>query len=582
VIFVCVCVATASADSFGSYGSFSAALEEEAPAIEPFSGECRDKFMTGELELPYEGFGTCELTAGFGLCDFELAEVMAAGCALSCGACTAPAQPAASTCDYIVHIKTGGYADEMHWGITEASGGTTCSFDGGDCYSPSNKYESGQDYDEEVQLSPGNHIFVAYDVYGDGWNGGSYSVYRKDTGAVAVALTEFTEGFEEQQDFLSTPCGSASHLPSDSGGVHTDAPLSGKAPKDAFGPKSVEITVRTESWANEISWNIDGSKDMVGGKTALTAAYDNHKEYSKIYSLSPGLHTVNFYDEYGDGWNDGAHLKVTSNGQTILPETLFTNGVTMQASFDVGNTDPTDVTLPACLNDCAGEPNPADGPLNEARVCKFIGGLNLDLSDDDASCLSDCTAADDIQGLYDNCHELEVVFEDLPTEGPNALNAYSSFMLNGDTQEVTQFIDAIQGGAHYGSFNSFGGDNFNAQIQGGDSFGAGADTSTNAWDLDDAVTAAVEEPEQFDDDWFNSGGSFGLLMSAKEQQHSVATKAGVVKSSYMILVAGAACIAIALMIVSRRSASGISHLQTPMAGGVDAARPVPEGAADLI
>ena len=74
VIFVCVCVATASADSFGSYGSFSAALEEEAPAIEPFSGECRDKFMTGELELPYEGFGTCELTAGFGLCDFELAD----------------------------------------------------------------------------------------------------------------------------------------------------------------------------------------------------------------------------------------------------------------------------------------------------------------------------------------------------------------------------------------------------------------------------------------------------------------------------------------------------------------------------
>jgi len=312
--------------------------------------------------------------------------------------------------------------------------------------------------------------------------------------------------------------------------------------------KVVEITIRTETWANEISWNIDGDLSMSGGSVehSTTGPYDNHKDYSKVYSLSPGMHTLNFFDEFGDGWNDGASATITSNGHTILDTTLFTNGVTMSAEFDVGNTDPIEVTLPSCLSDCAGEPSPNDGPLNEAKMCKFISGLNLNLADDDASCLSDCTAEDDIEGMFNQCHELQLVYEELPNMEAAATNTYMSFLENGDSSEVEEFVYDMIGGTSFSSFSSFAPLEGSAAVQDG-SYTAGG---------------AAEEPETFDDDWFLdefSGGSYTLLMAAQTQQQSkVSSKRP--ESGFLAAAGGAAaCVAAALVVVSIAVVPPVEH-----------------------
>jgi hypothetical protein len=81
-------------------------------------------------------------------------------------------------------------------------------------------YGENQEYDEAIQLSPGQHTFVAYDVYGDGWNGGTFGVSNADTGTVVVATTVFDYGFEISTAFDTPGCGSVE--PPTAGHSHDD------------------------------------------------------------------------------------------------------------------------------------------------------------------------------------------------------------------------------------------------------------------------------------------------------------------------------------------------------------------------
>jgi hypothetical protein len=133
---------------------------------------CGNKFDSGDIPEPWAGFGSCDLNAGLGFCentdvqgDNTVMGQMAIGCRLACG--LAPVCPSAEAevgkCAFNVHISSAAWADEIHWAVD-------------DHYSEPGKYSENQEYNEEVMLAPGEHTFIGYDVYGDGWNGGTFSL----------------------------------------------------------------------------------------------------------------------------------------------------------------------------------------------------------------------------------------------------------------------------------------------------------------------------------------------------------------------------------------------------------------------
>eukprot|EP01043_Picozoa_sp_COSAG02_P085979 COSAG02_NODE_23524_length_716_cov_0.883306_2_plen_139_part_01 len=57
------------------------------------------------------------------------------------------------------------------------------------------------------------------------------------------------------------------------------------------------VRVTTLTWANEISWNVDGGNDF--------GPYEDNSVNNQSLSLSIGEHTLNYFDSYGDGWHGG-------------------------------------------------------------------------------------------------------------------------------------------------------------------------------------------------------------------------------------------------------------------------------------
>lgn len=88
---------------------------------------------------------------------------------------SAPSQPPAVPCDInMVTVRTHKWAHEISWEIADSDGHTACS--GGN-------YVGHEilDYQEQCCLHFGSSYTVqCYDSYGDGWNGGSLSIYGEE------------------------------------------------------------------------------------------------------------------------------------------------------------------------------------------------------------------------------------------------------------------------------------------------------------------------------------------------------------------------------------------------------------------
>ena len=95
--------------------------------------------------------------------------------------------------DYEIIINTKDYAHEISWDITDANGNIVAQ---GLTYADNNIYYI------PLCLPAGNYTFNWHDSYGDGWNGGSYSVL--DNSGILLATGTPNNGYNGYSNFTST------------------------------------------------------------------------------------------------------------------------------------------------------------------------------------------------------------------------------------------------------------------------------------------------------------------------------------------------------------------------------------------
>ena len=97
---------------------------------------------------------------------------------------------------------------------------------------------------------------------------------------------------------------------------------------------SVRIVTGAQ-FADEVSWNIDGGADYSGYEV-------NSESYTDV-CLSAGLHTLNYFDAYGDGWGDGAFWELSGEDATVIaggPQDGAVEGAGGQTEFTLSADGP--------------------------------------------------------------------------------------------------------------------------------------------------------------------------------------------------------------------------------------------------
>lgn len=95
-----------------------------------------------------------------------------------------------------VQINTGSYANEISWLIIDSNNESIAG--GGGTYSNNSSYYS------TVCLSSGSYTFQTIDSYGDGWNGGSYSI--RDCENSIIVNNSNPQGYGENDSFTVSEC----------------------------------------------------------------------------------------------------------------------------------------------------------------------------------------------------------------------------------------------------------------------------------------------------------------------------------------------------------------------------------------
>ncbi len=95
-----------------------------------------------------------------------------------------------------IQINTGSYANEISWLIIDSNNESIAG--GGGTYSNYSTYYT------NVCLPSGAYTFQSIDSYGDGWNGGSYSV--RDCDNYIIANNSNPQGYGENDNFVVSVC----------------------------------------------------------------------------------------------------------------------------------------------------------------------------------------------------------------------------------------------------------------------------------------------------------------------------------------------------------------------------------------
>jgi len=189
-----------------------------------------------------------------------------------------PPPPAGSGCSQVpmtVHMHTLTWANEITWQVDE-----------GAVFGP---FADNSDTMEDLCLPAGEHRFSYYDAYGDGWHGGWWELLDSSGSRFGG--------------------GEVDGLVEGAGGESTFT-LSGTAEGNGVAQSSaVDVTVQTVAWASEITWNIDGG--------AVFGPFDDNAVVTETVSVADGLHTMYYFDAYGDGWGAGAYWEITQGGAVI-------------------------------------------------------------------------------------------------------------------------------------------------------------------------------------------------------------------------------------------------------------------------
>jgi hypothetical protein len=142
----------------------------------------------------------------------------------------------------------------------------------------------------------------------------------------------------------------------------------------------VSITINTQVWGSEISWNLisDGGAVVASGN-----GYDSWGSYTEYYCLETGCYQMVMEDSWGDGWN-GAYYTVAGNGTYNEGSLYYGTSAIDMVGINTWCSD----SIPGCTDSLALNYNPYatmnDGSCiyndNEGFSPDDLAGLELELT----------------------------------------------------------------------------------------------------------------------------------------------------------------------------------------------------------
>ncbi len=128
----------------------------------------------------------------------------------------------------------------------------------------------------------------------------------------------------------------------------------------------LELTLRTDRWGDETSWDIKNSLGVIVAEGGKVSGYGNSSTFVEPITLPVfgECYSFTLYDSYGDGITDGGgfDLIVKTTGQTIMTSS---GDFESNTGTKFNNVDNTAIDETAFVNDLKVYPNPFHG---EARV----------------------------------------------------------------------------------------------------------------------------------------------------------------------------------------------------------------------
>jgi hypothetical protein len=294
-------------------------------------------------------------------------------------------------CDGIsadLNISTLTWANEIYWELLS---------DVGELVATGTPYANNSEYSVPVCLQTGvDYTMNTYDSYGDGWNGGTYSVvaecgedslsftyigannggespsdlasisdgnYHLESAEVfsLVACADVMAGcldstafnFDPLANVSSGACEAFAYGCMDTLALNYDAGANTDIPEDCvYGcdGEYVTVSVETGTWATEVSWIL---LDALGNSlmSAEVGSLANATLYEEQVCLPLGGYVFQAADSFGDGWNGGSFAVVTTcDTLDIALVSALPTGLGADYIFDVVSCD--DI-IPGCTDTLA-------------------------------------------------------------------------------------------------------------------------------------------------------------------------------------------------------------------------------------
>jgi choice-of-anchor B domain-containing protein len=194
-------------------------------------------------------------------------------------------QPPPCNNQIYLYLQTGDYASEISWSITDSLGNLIDS--------TSQVYLDSNFYFIQICIPDGCYNFNMYDTYGDGWQGGYFSL--RDSNYAIIT----SGGMPSQIAFDSVPF------------CFPPQPIVPPSCSDNL----LTLQLTTGNWASEISWSITDSLGNLIDSTSQVY-YDN-LIYIIYICVTDGCYDFNMFDIYGDGWQGGSYILSDSLGNII-------------------------------------------------------------------------------------------------------------------------------------------------------------------------------------------------------------------------------------------------------------------------
>ena len=282
------------------------------------------------------GDGTCDDGTTFGA-DFDCDRWSYDGG--DCNTDTAP--DTANPCIATLVYTTGSWASEVGWELQDSAGNTIAD-------SPTGSYPSNNTtYTHSLYLSPGEtYTVIMIDSYGDGWNGGSFTVTT--LGGLPLGSGSLPSGSYGETTFIGECDGGTGFFAINEETADTAADDGGSSggggggtSGDIIDPNAtgkdgdcddVVVQISTNIWANEVTWNL---LDPSGNVIATGTGYVNGTVYDvALPPVVPGNYTFEMIDSYGDGWNGTTWLVGSA-----LDGNLYGSGTLPSGSYGTSTVD---------------------------------------------------------------------------------------------------------------------------------------------------------------------------------------------------------------------------------------------------